>query len=277
MNSKWTIVFLSIAIAVVSGCGREVISVGTADELISAIGPNRTIELRPGIYDMGSVPQRQMKFVRWRKVFDGYELTVRDVADLKLIGAGEAPQLLAKSRYATVLSFDDCKGIALKNLVLGHTPEGYCTGGVVRMDKCVDVVIDKCDLFGCGIKGLELHDVARVQFSNSIIRDCTYRILSVFGSFDIVFSNSKFIRNKEFGGFSFSDSRNIRLERCVIKDNRLTALKAELFSAVSCSDIVVSGCTITGNVYKKFIEPENSIRVVDTKVEGNSAPPADAF
>jgi hypothetical protein len=30
-------------------------------------------------------------------------------------------------------------------------------------------------------------------------------------------------------------------------------------------------------VYKKFIEPENSIRVVDTKVEGNSAPPADAF
>ncbi len=98
MNRKCAIVFLSVATAFAGGCGREVLSVGTADELVAAIGPNRIIELRQGVYDLSSVAQRQMEFVRWAKVHDGYELIVRNVGGLKLIGGAEGPQLLAQPR-----------------------------------------------------------------------------------------------------------------------------------------------------------------------------------
>jgi hypothetical protein len=274
MNSKYAIVLLLATVAFFGGCAREVISVGTADELVSAIGPNRTIELRDGVYDISSVPQRKMKFVRWAKVFDGYELIVRDVAGLKLIGAAKAPRLLAKPRYANVLTFDGCRDIALENLVLGHTPAGYCEGGVIRMNKCSAVTIDKCDLFGCGIEGLTLSDVAGLRFSHSTIRDCTYGIMTVSGSSDILLNDSSFIRNKEFGGFSFDDSRNIRLERCTIKDNKFDSLAAILFSATSCSDIMVSGGEISGNKYKGIMAPAGSVKIIDTKIEGNTEPAA---
>jgi len=275
MNSKCAIVLLSVAAAVAGGCGREVISVGTAEELISAIGPNRIIELRQGRYDLSGVAQRQMEFVRWVKVHDGYELIVRNVKGLKLIGGREASEVLVKPRYAYVLSFADCRDIELENLVLGHTPEGYCTGGVVRMTKCSGVTIDSCNLFGCGIEGLELREVTGLKFSNSVIRDCTYGIMTVVSSSDIVFSDSIFMQNREFGGFAFSDSRNVRLERCVIEGNRFDSLDAILFSATSCSDIEVARCTITGNVFKTFVAPENSIKFTRTRIEGNSEPPAD--
>jgi hypothetical protein len=272
MNSKWAIVLLLASIAFLGGCAREVISVGTADELVSAIGPNRIIELRHGVYDISSVPQRKMEFVRWAKVFDGHELIVSNVAGLKLIGAAKAPQLLAKPRYANVLTFDGCTDITLENLVLGHTPEGYCEGGVVRMSKCRDVTIDKCDLFGCGIEGLSLSDVAGLRFSHSTIRDCTYGIMTVSGSSDILMSDSSFIRNKEFGGFSFSKSRNIRLERCIIKDNMFDSLAANLFSATSCSDIIISGGEISGNKYKGIMSPIDCVKIINTKIEGNTEP-----
>ena len=275
MNRKCVVAFLSVAAAVASGCGREVISVGTGEELVSAIGPNRIIELRKGTYDLSSVTQRKMEFVRWSKVHDGYELIVRNVSGLKLIGVKKAPRLLAKPRYANVLNFEGCKDIALENLVLGHTPEGFCTGGVVTMTKCNDVAIDKCDLFGCGIFGLELHDVNGMRFSNSIIRDCTYGIMIVKTSSDIVFSDSSFVRNREFSGFSFSDSRNIRLERCALESNRLTSYEAILFKAKSCSDIVVSGCTITGNMYKNIMAPAGSVKITGTQIEDNTTPPDD--
>jgi polygalacturonase len=213
-----------------------------------------------------------MEFVRWAKVFDGHELIVHNVAGLKLIGAGKATQLLAKPRYANVLTFDGCTDIALENLVLGHTPAGYCEGGVVRMSKCRAITINKCDLFGCGIEGLTLSDVAGLRFSHSTIRDCTYGIMTVSGSSDILMSDSRFIRNKEFGGFAFSDSRNIRLERCAINNNHFDSLAANLFSATSCSDIIISGGEITGNVYKGIMSPIDCVKIINTKIESNTEP-----
>ncbi|MDP6543615.1 MAG: right-handed parallel beta-helix repeat-containing protein [Phycisphaerae bacterium] len=273
MNSKFAAVILSIAATVLSGCGPRVIRVGTVEELISAIGPDRYIAILPGRYDLSSVAQRQMKYVLWSKVHDGYELIIRNVRGLKLIGLDEPVKILAKPRYANVLSFTNCRNIHLQNLVLGHTPEGYCTGGVVRMTKCSGVRIYSCNLFGCGIEGLELREVKGLEFYNSVIRDCTYGIMTVVSSSNIIFNDSIFMQNREFGGFTFTDSRNVRLERCVIEGNRFDSLDAILFSATSCSDIELRGCTITGNVFKTFMKPANSIKVTGTRIEGNSEPP----
>ena len=143
------------------------------------------------------------------------------------------------------------------------------------MTKCSGMTIDSCNLFGCGIEGLELREVSGLKFSNSVIRDCTYGIMTISASSDIVFNDSIFMQNREFGGFTFSDCRNLRIERCIIEANRFDSLDAYLFSAVSCSDIGISGCTITGNVFKTFVTPENSIKFTQTRIEGNSEPPAD--
>ncbi|MCP4375703.1 MAG: hypothetical protein GY794_05950 [bacterium] len=303
MDKKCVIMFLLVAVALTGGCqrdstntlatkkdpaaaaekaetqprpepaGKKIIYVKTAEELVLAIGSDRTIKLRPGVYDLSSVAQKQTEFVRWAKVHDGYELIVRNVKGLKLIGPRKSPEILAKPRYANVLRFDNCKDITLENLVLGHTPEGYCEGGVLAINKSTGVTINKCDLFGCGIEGLTLSGVVGLKFNQSTIRDCTYGIMTVTKSRDLAFNGSRFIRNREFSGFSFSDSRNVRFKQCVIKDNRFDSLNATMFSVTSCSDIVVSGGSITGNVYKKLVAPVGGIELIDPKIESNTVLP----
>ncbi|MCP4378691.1 MAG: hypothetical protein GY794_21260, partial [bacterium] len=41
----------------------------------------------------------------------------------------------------------------------------------------------------------------------------------------------------------------------------------------SCSDIVVSGGSITGNVYKKLVAPVGGIELIDPKIESNTVLP----
>jgi polygalacturonase len=83
----------------------------------------------------------------------------------------EKARLLTKPRYAWVINFVDGEKIAIENVVLGHTEEGYCRGGVLRFENCKDVLVADTDLFGSGTYGLELVNCINVHFDNCTIRN----------------------------------------------------------------------------------------------------------
>ncbi len=235
------------------------ISVSSADGLLNAIGPNRTIQLSPGDYVLSDVMDRYMDYIRWTPEFDGNTITVRNVKNLKIIGSrGGATRLLVRPRYVYVLSFENCENVELANLVMGHSPEtGNCTSGVIGASNCSNLEIRSCDLFGSGTEGLTLANVRNMVFHESTIRDCTYGIMTIKGCANLQFTQSSFIRNKEFWAVNIHDSKDISFVDCSFKNNY--AKDKPLFGATSSSNIIVKECNLADN---KVMSATNNVTAV---------------
>lgn len=130
-------------------------------------------------------------------VFDGHQLTVVNLRNVTISG-GDDCHIVVDPAYAYVLNFVQCENIRIENVTMGHTAEGYCTGGVVGMYRCSGMEIDSCDLYGCGAYGLVADTTRDVTMTRTIIRDCSYGIMQLFGCSAAIFSECSFYRNREY-------------------------------------------------------------------------------
>lgn len=110
------------------------LEVSTMEQLIRAIGPHRTIRLKPGIYRI-SPDLQSSPFIRW-SADKKPTLTLSGVQNLKIIGSGVHNTFLVNDRCsAPVLDFDNVKHLRLQNLSFAHMLDGEsteldCTPGV---------------------------------------------------------------------------------------------------------------------------------------------------
>jgi HEAT repeat protein len=105
--------------AAVATSTPEPIRVASATELLAAIGPDRTIVLAPGDYDLGAAPHVTTEYVRWEDKNIPAEIVVHDVAGLRIVGPEEGVARL----YATPsagLSFRNVRGLEVKRMTLGR-------------------------------------------------------------------------------------------------------------------------------------------------------------
>ena len=225
--------------------------VSSVEEFVQAIGPDRRIEIAPGEYVLSDAKDRRMDFVRWDPNFDGNTLTIRKVKNLTIVGLGGEPvRLVVRPSYVFVLNFDNCHGIELFNLTMGHAPEkGYCQSGVVGFVSCSDVRVRKCDLFGSGTEGLTLKSVSGLTFEDSTIRECSYGIMTIKGSERLAFVRSRFANNKEFWGINAHDSKDLEFTECVFEGNQA---EDSLFQVVSCTNVTVESSTFSNNKVKSL-------------------------
>ena len=154
--------------------------------------------------------------------FDGMQLNLHDIHNLTIRSNESLGTYLLRiePRYAYVLRFVNCSNIKLENLVMGHTEGGYCEGGVVAFKNCRDVTINHCDLYGCGMEGINFSNSSKLRFTNSIIRDCTYQIMDLSTSQDIVFEKSLFLRNKEFTQLNIRGCNEVYFRECLFHSNQ---------------------------------------------------------
>lgn len=188
-----------------------------------------------------------MDHVRWDPHFDGKTITIRNVKNLRIVGVGPEPaRLLVRPRYVFVLRFEDCQDVTVENLVLGHTPEGVCDAGVVAATRCAGLTFRKADLFGCGTEGLTLEEVENFLFQDSIVRDCTYGIMTIEGCRDLRLEGSQFLRNREYWAVQIRDSRDVLFTNCRFVENEAGD---PLFNVASSSAIrVKDGAAIDNRV-----------------------------
>lgn len=153
-------------------------------------------------------------------VHNGRQLTLRNLSDITIIGDYNS-HIVVDPPYAFVLNFVNCQNIKLQNLTMGHTEEGYCTGGVVGLNSCVKTNISYCDLYGCGAYGLISQNSLNVGMYNSVIRDCSYGIMQLFNTNQVVFENCDFIRNKEFTMVEIdSNCKDLLFSECRFAQNK---------------------------------------------------------
>ena len=175
--------------------------------------------------------------------FEGYEYIIKDVSNLVI----EAPEginasVVTQAPYANVLSFKGCSGIVLKNITAGHKVEkGYCTGGVIMLDGCRDINIDKCSLYGCGTYGITATDSAEITVENTEIYECTYGLVELRGCDGIKLNGCTFRDSGMFSMFVLDGCSGVSVTNSAIKNNS-SSEDSYFISAYDCSDIEFSGC-----------------------------------
>lgn len=231
--------------------------VRNAEEFINAIGSNRTIRimsdfnLTPAIKSL--VAKKNIKrsdrdnpyysnagfYIQDTYAFDQKELVFFKINNLTIEGVNmETAHIQTEHHGAFVLSFENCSNITLKNLTLGHVPQGFCRGGVIEMNNCRNCAIKDCDLYGCGTYGICSAYSNNITFSNSTIRDCSYGIMVLENCKDFHFKGSKFIRNKEFDLIDIKNCSNVGFTNCNISQN--SGILFKLNNRVSFSNCSIS-------------------------------------
>lgn len=197
------------------------IRVTTVDEFLAAIGNNAVIHLEPGEYDLTAASNYGGlggEYYRWQEVFDGYELIISGVNNLTIEAeSGDKVSILTQPRYANVLNFSGITGLTVRNLKIGHTiAQGSCTGGVVNLEYVNSMVVEGCDLFGCGTIGVQAYFCNNLRVYNCEIHDCSYNALWL------------------------ANCQTVRVEQCDIHDNGEES-NSDIIYVGSSEDVLVNG------------------------------------
>lgn len=101
---------------------------------------------------------------------------------VSIIGVGK-PQILCTSKEQNVL-WVLSGHIVIKNLKLSHIkPEywSYCTGNVLALDWADDILIENCDLNGCGRIGVYMFSATNVVLKKNWIHDNSLSAVQIDG------------------------------------------------------------------------------------------------
>lgn len=280
-NRTFLQVFLILLLGVLSAfaCGAAqteslpVFTVSSPEELIMAIGPDRIIRIDATALQL---PDEEVPFitdyVTQIKVTDGYQLLIHDVANLTIAGAGEAPvKMLAKSRYAYILTFLNAENIKIEAVEAGHTPgdEG-CIAGVFYFLNCRDIVIDRSILFGCGAEGVNLQEVDGFLFKDSVIKKCVYGIMTIKQSRNCLFINSTFADNQGWYLVDIENAGDIRFSGCRIENNiALGSDYSSIFDVSKSEAVVIEDCLVENNAAEWFVYRGTGLTVTGTPLDNN--------
>ena len=159
---------------------QAVVQVKDVDELVGAIGPNVTVELLPGRYELASAASYGKdtgnQYCRWGTASEqGYELDIIGADGLTIRGAGMGKtMLIAEDRYANVLTFNGCQDLMISGFTAGHSPEpGYCAAGVLHLANCGTITVENCGFFGCGTMGVWAMNCGSLTIIASRIYECS--------------------------------------------------------------------------------------------------------
>ncbi|MBO7373353.1 MAG: right-handed parallel beta-helix repeat-containing protein, partial [Oscillospiraceae bacterium] len=224
------------------------IRVTNVDELLAAIAPNTIIDLAAGEYDLSTASNygkdTHSSYYSWNGVWseqgqEHAELVIQNVEGLTLRGAGLGETTIAAvPRYANVIRFVGCRNLTVTDLTAGHTKEpGYCSGGVLRLENCLDTAITSCGLYGCGTIGVDALNCSNLSVSSSRLYECS------------------------FNAVSLSQCRNVRVEDCDIDSHGTRPGQGEatqLFAAYYSDGFVIHGCRIHDNAAQYLLRSDYS-------------------
>ncbi len=229
----------------------QTVEAATVEELLAAIAPDTVIRLTGRSYDLTRAKGYGVfgsRYYNWNGTYDdGFELEISGVEGLTIEAARPGAEIVTVPRYACVMKFTDCADVTLRGFTAGHTEgAGYCTGAVLGMTGCRDMLVESCDLYGCGTYGLELERCRGVHAVNTVIRDCSYGALDAANCSDVLLDDCMVHGIEGYGGiFSLRASHDCAVINSDIRDCASTSL-VELSGVKDC---FLGGCEIRSNTF----------------------------
>ncbi|MFB2916897.1 right-handed parallel beta-helix repeat-containing protein [Aerosakkonema funiforme] len=247
--------------------------VSTVEEFVAAIGPNRTIKLKPGTYSLSDLdPAASSRYAYFERAFDGNELIISGVQNLQIIGLGiKPPLLLTRPRYGDVLKFRESQNITIKNIEAGHGPEkGFCRGGVFTFMDSQNIQVNSCILFGSGVLGIKAENVNGFICGNTVIKECTYHILSLFACQNITFKECQFNNNKEYELVRIFNSGQVEFLQCGFRNNLIDVDYDFFFNVKESEPVKLQRCIIEGNNVPYFAASPRLLDLIETDLDSNT-------
>lgn len=206
--------------------GQTTVHVSTADEFLAAIASDTEIIVDAELIDFstasnyGAYGTSEGNY-RWNEEFDGPELIIQNVTNLTVRGSGEERTdkvLSCVPRYADVLTFENCANIYVTHITVGHTQEpSQCAGGVLHFINSQDILVEDCDLYGCGTLGVDADNSLNIQIINNLIHDCSY------------------------GGVQFSNCQNVRVDGNTFRDLGMEDYPGSVFRIYDSQNVTCNG------------------------------------
>jgi len=195
-------------------------------------------------------------------------LVITDVKNMKIESSGlfRMSKIVTEPVYGNVLVFDKCDNITIENIEAGHSPNsGGCTGGVLKFDYCNNIKINDCILWGSGMEGITCYQITGLKCNNSVIKKCTYGIMSLTESKDIEFKDCDFTDNMEYNMVNISTCSNVKFDKCSFSYNK-SGIEYEysdycLFYITESGETILNNCKFTGNRFNYFCNDKNSLKM----------------
>ena len=250
---------------------ERIMQVSAVPEFLDAIGSNRTLKLDAAVYLLRpeAIQAYQSDHIRIERVHDGWQLNIVGVENLRIEGvARDETQFLVNPQYAFVISLENCNNTTIQNLTMAHSPPGFCTGGVVKLAFCKNIIVKNCNLYGSGTVGLEIHQTDGLVVEESTVRHCTFGILTARGVTNARFFNVEFSENKEYFGLRIERSTNIAFENCNLTNN--ISMGSPLLDIHPDSVVTWKRGRIAGNRAKGLYLFPSSINFIDADTGGGN-------
>jgi len=250
---------------------QSTVTVSNALEFLKAIGSNKTIYLKDGDYVLTNHVGDGSSNVTWEQEYDGGQMRIDNVTNLKIVGKQNS-RILVDPQYTWVMKFVNCSNITLDTYTMGHTNGGYCIGGVVYLDSCKNVRLTNCRMFGSGTYGMGISNTSNVVLEKCDIFKCTYGLLQLNNSKDILFTHSRFRESGEFDLITITDCINVHFKTCVFEKNNIVANESYYYETnyffklysdyyygdnlppIKTYNITVNNCVFRGNYTENFTD-----------------------
>ncbi|MCR4762086.1 MAG: lysozyme inhibitor LprI family protein [Lachnospiraceae bacterium] len=248
----------------------DTVTVDNPTDLLNSIQNNRKILLKPGIYNLSTVPSTKIKNGNVNESYG--EISVQEVRNLCLEpeSAGEI-FLCVNDVYNPVLAFKNGGNITLRGITAGHDVEpGYCSGSVLRFDSIDGITVDGCKLFGCGTYGIEAESSYSAEVTDTEIYECTYGLLDLRNSSSFHFKNCVMRDSKDMSMICLHSSYDTTFEDCTFKNNNAMAYDSCSFVELGDYDTATfRGCTFENNDFYTFSNKE--VTLENCKSDNNHA------
>lgn len=222
------------------------VEVGSAAELLNAVGSNTEIILKPGTYNFSQYLKSEApKGLDWNAahpniMWENGELTIANVSGLTLRakdGDNGKTRLVTEDAYNNVIRFKQCGNVTLVGMTMGHEVEpGVCSGSVAAFENCENLYLKNMDLYGCGAYGISGYGIKGLTAVSCRIHDCSYGMLEINRSSGLRFSNCEFTRCKEYTLLSLSSAD------ALFKECRFTGNKGDFYNKDGSANITFEKC-----------------------------------
>lgn len=249
------------------------ITCGNINTFCQNINNNTYLDLEKGIYNVQDITQPTLH-AKLEPVFDGTELTIYNVENMHI--HANCSSLTAAARYATVLSWKNCKNIVIEHLTLGHAPApGECTGAVLQFENCRNITVKHLELYGCGTYGIVCLN-GNITIENCKIHHCSYGGISLNRANCVIDHTEIYDCENTFDSIIDAiDSNVIMSSSTICNCSSQNAIIQSSNTSFICRDVFIRDCQaveITNLISKTGIREQDNCSMVPMPSQSDQPP-----
>ncbi|MDE7287099.1 MAG: right-handed parallel beta-helix repeat-containing protein [Lachnospiraceae bacterium] len=241
----------------------RLVTCDSMDAFCQTINCNTYINLEKGIYCIQDITQPTL-CAKLEPVVGGMELTIYNIENMHI--HANCSSLTVDARYATVLSWKNCKNIVIEHLTLGHAPApGECTGAVLQFENCSNITVKHLELYGCGTYGIVCLN-GNITIENCKIHHCSYGGILLNRSNCVIDHTEIYDCEDTFESIIDAIDSNVIMScsticNCSSQSHILHSSNASFI----CRDVLIRGCNAALEITN--LEQKNGIHEQDNQMK----------